>query len=222
MGKKNLPQDDQVVVRSYGMLEFRADDQEKTLEGHAAVFDQKINVGGYFYETIERGAFDGCDFDDVLMCVNHDLRKVPLARSRRNNGNSTMQLSVDQKGLKVKARVDTEENADARAVYSAVKRGDIDGMSFMFRIAEAKWTDLDTDMPTRHILKIKKVYELGPVNMPAYSGTDISARDQRALDNAKQALENARSTLENEKREREELKLYKQTILGNYGGRQNE
>jgi HK97 family phage prohead protease len=147
------------------------------------------------------------------MCVNHDLRKVPLARSRRNNGSSTMQLSVDDKGLFTKAKLDTEGNADARAVYSAVNRGDMDGMSFMFRIQDAKWTDLDTDMPTRHILKIRKVYELGPVNMPAYSGTDISARDKQALENAKQALDNAkRSTLENEKNELEALKLRTQIL----------
>lgn len=213
MGKRNLPGNEETVIRSYGIADFRANDEEKTIEGHAAVFEQKTNIGGYFYEVIERGAFDGTDFDDVLMCVNHDLRKVPLARSRRNNGNSTMQLSVDDKGLFVKARLDTEGNTESKNAYSAIKRGDIDGMSFMFRIADAKWTDLDTDMPTRHILKIRKVYELGPVNMPAYSGTDISARDQQALDNARTALENARTTLENEKRAKEEINQLKQVIL---------
>lgn len=199
MSKSNLPSNDQIVQRSYGSVQYRVNEEKKTLEGHAAVYDQKISIGGYFYEVIERGAFDGCDLDDVLMSINHDLRKVPLARSRRNNGNSTMKLTVNQKGLLAEAHVDTENNADARAVYSSVERGDMDGMSFMFRIQDAKWTDLDTDMPTRHILKIRKVYELGPVNMPAYSGTDISARDEQALDNAKLALDNARSTLENEK-----------------------
>lgn len=212
MSKNNLPPTEETVVRSYGLIDIRASEEEKTVEGHAAVFDQKTDIGGYFYEVIERGAFDGCDFDDVLMCVNHDLRKVPLARSRRNNGNSTMQLSIDTKGLLVKAKLDTDGNADARAVYSAVNRGDMDGMSFMFRIQDAKWTDLDTDMPTRHILKIRKVYELGPVNMPAYTGTDISARDKQALENAKQALDNARSTLENEKNELEALKLRTQIL----------
>ena len=211
---KNLPSIDIPVVRSYGITDFRANEEDKTIEGHAAVFEQKTNIGGYFYEVIERGAFDTTDFDDVLMCVNHDLRKVPLARSRRNNGNSTMSLSVDTQGLFTKARLDIEGNVDAKAVHSSVGRGDMDGMSFMFRIQDAKWTDLDTDMPTRHILKIRKVYELGPVNMPAYSGTDISARDQSALDNAKQALDNARSTLDNEKNEQtlETLRLKTQIL----------
>ncbi|SDL20282.1 HK97 family phage prohead protease [Natronincola ferrireducens] len=215
MKKNKLPKNEDVAVRSYGIADFRANDEEKTIEGHAAVFEQKTNIGGYFYEVIERGAFDGTDFDDVLMCVNHDLRKIPLARSRRNNGNSTMQLSVDSKGLLVKARLDTEGNTEAKSLYSAVSRGDIDGMSFIFKIADAKWTDLDSDMPTRHIIKIRKVYEVGPVNMPAYSGTDINARDQDALDNALIVLENARSQeLENSKGgQLEVLKLKAQILL---------
>ena len=211
---ENLPPNSEIVVRSFSIADFRTNDEEKTIEGHAAVFEQRTSIGDYFYEVIERGAFDGCDFDDVLMCVNHDLRKVPIARSRRNNGNSTMQLSIDNIGLLTKARLDTEGNVDARSTYSAISRGDVDGMSFIFRIADAKWTDLDTDMPTRHILKIRKVYEAGPVNMPAYRGTDISARDQQSLENARMALENARSELDNSKNEQavETLRLRTQIL----------
>jgi phage head maturation protease len=65
-------------------------------------------------------------------------------------------------------------------------------MSFLFRIKEQKWENLDTDMPTRRILKIAKVFEVSAVNMPAYTDTDISARDQAALDSARQALERAK------------------------------
>lgn len=197
---KQLPKIDEPVQRGFSMPDMRTVPDSGNIEGHAAVFDQKTTIGNWFYEIIERGAFEGCSFDDVLMCVNHDLRKVPLARSRRNNGNSTMQISVDDKGLFVKATLDTENNPEAKAVYSSISRRDLDGMSFMFWVQEEKWTELDTDMPTRHILKIKEVRELGPVNFPAYSGTDISARDQQALENARKALENARSQeLENSK-----------------------
>lgn len=199
MSKKPLPTNEEVVTRAYGVLDYRALDDNKTVEGHAAVFDQRTIIGGYFYEIIERGAFDGTDFDDVPFLANHDMRRICMARSRRNNGSSTMQLKIDETGLYVKASLDCEENAESRALYSAIKRGDIDGMSFVFRIADAKWTDLDTDMPTRHILKMRKVFDVSAVNMPAYTGTDITARDQTALDNAKVALDNARSELENSK-----------------------
>jgi HK97 family phage prohead protease len=173
---------------------------EDLAEGHAAVFNSMTDIGGWYKEIIERGAFDGCDFDDVLFFINHNTDKIPLARSRRNNGNSTMQLSVDDTGLFVHADLDAENNQEARQLHSSVDRGDIDGMSFMFRVKEDAWENLDSDMPTRRIKKISKVYEVSAVNWPAYEDTDINARDKAALDNAKLALDNARSKeLENSK-----------------------
>lgn len=212
---KTLPLKAEPIVRSFGIEDLRAvsDDISNSIEGHPAVYDQKTDIGGWFYEIIERGAFDSTNFDDVLFCVNHDLRKLPLARSRRNNGNSTMQLKVDDKGLSIKATLDTENNAEAKSLYSAVSRGDIDGMSFMFYVEEERWTNLDTDMPTRYISKIKTVREVSAVNFPAYTGTDINARDQAALDNAIKALDNARSELDNSKSELEVLKLRNKILL---------
>jgi len=195
-----MPEKDRsmIVQRSFSVPDFRAvpqiaDQGTRRLEGHAAVFDSMTNIGGWYNEIIARGAFDGCDFDDVLFFVNHDMQKIPLARSRRNNSNSTMQLQVDNIGLSVGADLDVENNSEARQVYSSVDRGDISGMSFCFRVAEDKWDGLDTDMPTRTILKVAKVYEVSAVNSPAYDLTDINARDKAALENAKRSLDNARS-----------------------------
>ena len=191
------------------MGDMRALEDENIIEGHPAVYEQKTLIGGYFHEVIERGAFDGANFDDVLLFVNHDMQKIPLARSRRNNGNSTMQLNVDDTGLHIKANLDVEGNSEAKSLYSAVKRGDIDGMSFLFYVEEQRWVNLDQEIPTRYITKIKSVREVSAVNFPAYQGTDINARDQSELDNARAALENARSEgLDNsEKDELEILKL---------------
>jgi len=214
LSKKKLPSKDEMVIRSFNMSDLKANDDGHYIEGHAAVYDEKTNIGGLFYEIIERGAFDECDFDDVLFSVNHDMRKIPLARSRRNNGNSTMQLSLDAKGLYVRANLDIENNSEAKSLYSAVKRGDINGMSFIFYIKEDSWEDLDKDMPTRRIKKIKKVREVSAVNYPAYSGTDINARDQAVLDNAAKALENARSKeLDNSKKMQLEILRLKTQIL---------
>jgi hypothetical protein len=214
MAKKNLPSKDEIVIRSFNMSDLQAIDDGNYIEGHAAVYDEKTNIGDYFYEVIERGAFDECDFDDVLLSINHDLQKIPLARSRRNNGNSTMQLKLDEKGLYVKADLDVENNTEARNLHSAVKRGDIDGMSFIFYVKEDRWEDLEKDMPTRHILKVKKVREVSAVNYPAYGGTDINARDQVVLDNAAKTLDNVRSELDNSKKEQlEVLKLRTQILM---------
>lgn len=182
------------IKRSFNVMDFRAIDnnEEKRIEGHPVVFDSLTNIANYFYEKIERTAFDECDLSDVLFFVNHNMDKIPLARARANNINSTMQLQIDDKGLFVSATLDVENNQESRALYSSIERGDIDGMSFAFRIKEQRWENLDTDMPTRVITKFSKVYEVSAVNMPAYNQTDISARDKNALENAKAELENAK------------------------------
>lgn len=193
MAKRNLPQKNTKEKRNFSMADLRALTDGNTIEGHAAVYDQTANINGWFNEVIERGAFDNTDFTDVLFSVNHDLDKIPLARSRNNNANSTLQLQVDNVGLAVKANLDVANNADAKSLYSAISRGDMNGMSFIFWVGDEEWEGLDSDMPTRHIRAISKVQETSAVSFPAYSGTDINARDKFALDSAKQALENARS-----------------------------
>ena len=104
-----------------------------------------------------------------------------------------MQLTPDLEGLSIDwVELDTENNAEARALYSAVQRGDITGMSFMFSIDDEEWEDLESDHPTRHIRKIGTVVEVSAVTMPAYEATSINARSKEALDNARSALESAR------------------------------
>ena len=178
--------------RSY-CFEVRAEetDGNSLITGRPIVYDSKTDLG-YFDEIIERGALDKTDLTDVRFLVNHDLSKIPLARSRRNNGNSTMQLSVDDFGMSIRVLLDTENNAEARALYSAVQRGDITGMSFMFSINSEAWDDLESDHPTRRIQEIGSVVEVSAVTFPAYDSTEINARGKEALDNARQAVETAR------------------------------
>ena len=175
-------------------FEVRAEETESghIITGRPIVYNSITDIGG-FSEVIERGALDDADLTDVRFLTNHDLSKIPLARSRRNNGNSTMQLTVDYEGMAIRVDLDTENNAEARALYSAVQRGDITGMSFMFSITDERWEDLDTDHPTRHILAIGTVIEVSAVSFPAYDSTSISARSLEALENARAALENARA-----------------------------
>ena len=192
------------VRRAY-TSEFKTEGNKLT--GLAAVYESRTNIGNLFHEVIERGALDETDLTDVLFFVNHDLTKIPLARSRRNNGNSTMQLRVDERGLNVEPTLDLENNADARALYSAVKRGDITGMSFLFTVKEDVWEDLDASVPTRRIKKIARVREVSAVNFPAYDATEISAREVRSGRSDEQALENARAALEKARQESEVWKL---------------
>lgn len=207
MEKKKLEQ------RSY-CFEVRAEETEQgnIITGRPIVYNSRTDMG-YYEEVIEQGALNGADLTDVRFLVNHDLSKIPLARSRRNNGNSTMQLNTDEQGMTIRVLLDTENNTEARALYSAVQRGDISGMSFMFGIDDEEWENMDSDYPIRHIRSISTVVEVSAVTFPAYESTEINARSKEALDNARLTLENAQQqnadSLDSEKRNKENLLLEK-------------
>lgn len=186
---------DKFISRNYE-FEIRAEKDEKRgniIVGRPIVYDSKTDIGGYFAEIIERGALKKANLEDVRFLVNHDQSKIPLARSRRNSKNSTMQLTVDNDGMEIQVELDTENNTEARNLYSAIERGDITGMSFMFAIEDEEWEDLDSDYPTRHIKAISRVVEVSAVTFPAYEETSISARDKSAVDTARLAVDTARS-----------------------------
>ena len=104
-----------------------------------------------------------------------------------------MRLSVDEYGMNLDwVRLDVENNAESRSLYSAVQRGDITGMSFMFSVARDEWDELESDHPTRRILEIGSVVEVSAVTFPAYQATEIYARSKEALESARSALESAR------------------------------
>lgn len=115
MEQKNKP----LEQRSYH-FEVRAEESEagNIITGRPIVYNSRTDLG-WFDEIIEPGALNNTDLTDVRFLVNHDTSKIPLARSRRNNGNSTMQLTTDNDGLGIRVTLDTENNSEARALYSA-------------------------------------------------------------------------------------------------------
>lgn len=188
--------DNKVELRSFD-FEVRAqrDEEHGTfLEGTPIVYEAWTDLGWYD-ERIADGALADTDLRDVRFLVNHNTDMIPLARSRNNNENSTMQMSVeDGVGMHIRVNLDTENNAEAKSLYSAVERGDISGMSFMFFVDSDSWEDVDSDHPKRTITSIRKVMEVSAVTFPAYEQTSISARGlDSALDNAKSSLEQVRA-----------------------------
>ena len=187
--KKELEQ------RSY-QFEVRSEKRENgisTLRGQPIVYSSPTDIAGFFREVIEPGALDGANLKDVPLLVNHNDSMIPVARSRNNTPNSTMRLAVVATGLEMEADIDTERNMTARELDSAVERGDLDGMSFKFSVDSERWENLETDYPTRHILKLGYIAEVSAVTWPAYQATSIYARDcKKALENARSALESAR------------------------------
>lgn len=207
-----------LIRRNYN-CEVRAEntDTGSVITGRPIVYNSLTDLG-WCKEIIERGALDKTDLTDVRFLVNHDFSKIPLARSRRNNANSTMQLSIDENGMSIRVLLDTENNQEARALYSAVERGDITGMSFAFSINDEEWTEVDTDMPTRHIKGISSVVECSAVTFPAYEDTEIYARDKASLEREREALERARKQSGTNRTDELELEKLKAKYLFKIGG----
>ena len=153
-------------------LEIRAT-ENRTLEGLAVVFNQPAKIGT-MTEVIHPDALRGVDLDGIVLITNHDGSGIPLARSPK-----TLALTVTDKGLEMRASLpDTEQ---ARAVYEAVKRGDLSQMSFAFDIGAA---DIDATTQTRTITQISKVYEISIVNYAAYTKTHVEARNAQEEEKA--------------------------------------
>lgn len=151
--------------RSY---EIRAAGEPLKLEGVAVVFNQPAQIGNVT-EVIAPEALRGVDLSDIVLITNHDGGQIPLARSPK-----TLSLEITDKGLEMRAELpDTEAG---RAVYEAVKRGDLSKMSFAFDIGDST---LDEATQTRTITQISKIYEISIVNFAAYKQTSIQARAEK-------------------------------------------
>jgi len=183
-------------------MEVRAEenDQEAIITGYPIVFNQETDLG-YFRELIEPSAVsDPKLLKDVALLVGHDFGMIPLAHSRNNNGNSTMRLSPDDYGVNMRAVLDPVNNPRSAEAYSAVKRGDITGMSFAFIVNEDVWEGLDTDKPLRRITSFGDILEVSLVAFPAYKGTTVQAASEGdALESAIASLESAKKQFEEDR-----------------------
>lgn len=192
-------------------FDVRAEQNEEHgnhLTGQPIVYNERTNLGWYD-EIIEDGALADTDLRDVRFLVNHNTDMIPLARSRNNNTNSTMQLEVvPGAGMNIRVDLDTENNAEAKSLYSAVTRGDITGMSFMFTVDADAWEDIESDHPTRRIRAISRVFEVSAVTFPAYEATSIQARGlSEALESAKESLENERARIAEIERRKQKIRI---------------
>lgn len=143
--------------------------QELYVEGYACRFDSPTVLFEYaeeeYKEQISRTAFDEAQMDDVIFNYNHQ-GKV-MARTRNN----TLELKVDEKGLFIRARLDG--TAEGRTLYNEIAGGYIDRMSFAFSVREESFDEV-AKMWTVH--KVKRLYDVAAVDIPAYEDTSIEAR----------------------------------------------
>jgi len=154
---------------------FRLPEEEKRInsdyyvEGYATTFNEPYVLyewdGVKYYEEIDRHALDEADLSDVIMQYDHQ-GKV-LARL----SNKTLGLEPTDEGLFIFA--DLSKSQAAKELYEEIRNGLITKMSWAFTVAEDKY---NRDTRTRTITKIKKVYDVSAVSIPANTDTEISAR----------------------------------------------
>ena len=195
-------------------VEMRAEETDagKSVSFTPVVFNQETRIndwwsGDTYREMIAPTALDGCDMSDVLFCVNHEYDKVPLARSK--NGNGTLKLAVTPTGLDATTVLDVDGNPEAATLYSAVRRGDITGCSFMFRVGADHWLNLDSDEPLRIIDSISIIHEVSAVNDPAYPQTSITARSKEETGTSPLEEARAKARAEEETRAKDAIMLEK-------------
>lgn len=156
------------------------------VEGYALTFNQPTVLyeldGLEYREMIDSRALLNSNMSDVIFNYNHG-GKV-MARTR----NKTLELTVDERGLFVRAKLDGTE--EGRKLYEEIKGGYIDRMSFSFTVSEQRF---DKENRMRIIEGIKRVYDVSAVDIPAYDTTSITARsffeavaeeERKALDSA--------------------------------------
>jgi HK97 family phage prohead protease len=174
-----------VERRFAAVAECRADEGTIRVRGHAAVFNQEADIGGYFREVIRPGAFAAAiREDDVPFLIEH--YGLPLAR----NTSGTLSLREDERGLLIETQLDAAD-PDVMRIVPKMGRGDLNKMSFAFRAVRQEW-DESGETPLR-IIHECRLLDVSIVTSPAYTGTDIGLRsltDWRAEQEAERRRSN--------------------------------
>lgn len=183
----------ELITRNYP-AEFRAGEGESGLiYGTPVVFDTPTDIGGMFREIIVKGAITPEIIKDVRFFWNHNIDEKAIARSiipiEKLGG---LQFDIQDDGLHMIANPN-RKRSDAADLCYAIEDGVINAMSFMFGVSDERWEDLETDYPTRYVLRIDPLVEVSAVNFPAYPTTSIHAsRGDRATESDRAALEKMR------------------------------
>lgn len=151
----------------------------RTIRGYGIVFNSDSEVlyerGKRFREVIRPEAMRNVDLSDVLSFHNHSPNRL-LGRTK----SGTMRVGTDNVG--VWYEVDLPDSAIGHEVYESVRRGDTEGSSFQFRVAEGgeKWSAKD-GIAYREVIGFEETREMGPVTEPAYSGTSEAGLSARSI-----------------------------------------
>jgi HK97 family phage prohead protease len=146
-----------------------SENEDPIIEGYFAVFNSETELWRGAYEVIAPGAFDDTLSNDIRALINHDTSLV-LGRNKAG----TLALRTDSRGLWGTVKINPDD-PEAMALYSRVKRGDVDQCSFGFNVIEeeTEWRDDDT---VKWTINKADLHEVSVVTFPAYQDTSIQAR----------------------------------------------
>ena len=163
---------DNLEVRSFN-IELRGEGESRHIEGYGSVFNERsLDLGG-FVEMIAPGAFDGViERSDVKAYLDHNPQRGILARSR--NGEGSLHLEVDERGLKYSFDAPNTQLGDE--VVEGLKRGDYTQSSFAFTVQDQSWSKMEDGTYLRTINKVGALYDVSIVANPAYEGTSVALR----------------------------------------------
>jgi len=163
--------------KRYNASEIRLlpDDKGDTyVEGYAMVFNSPSQDLGGFVEIIEPTALSEeiINGSDVFCYINHNENNGVLARRRYGVG--SLQLTIDDKGLKYRFKLGKSYHHQQLSEY--LERGEIFGSSFAFTVADDQWVKLEDGSYIRTIKRFEKLYDVSPVFEPAYLETEVALR----------------------------------------------
>lgn len=149
-------------------MEHREEDKDETvINGYAALFNSDSEDFGGWKERIAPGAFSKTLGDDVRALFNHNPDTI-MGRTTAK----TLRLSEDSRGLA--AEITPPDTVMAQHVIEAVRRGDVNQMSFGFRTVKDSW-ETDGDMAIRTLIEVK-LFDVSLVTYPAYPETEAGLR----------------------------------------------
>jgi uncharacterized protein len=173
--KMTMPKSEIRELPEQSSIEIREEeDGKRTISGYAVKWEMKSHPLGFFTrfrEQFKKGAFaESLGKEDQRALWSHDTSKV-LGRTK----NGTLRLYEDDIGLRFELDLaDTTLGDDA---FKTIKRGDVDGVSFGFRMRKQEWDESDPDNVVRTISQAD-LFEISPVGFPAYPDSQVSARSE--------------------------------------------
>ncbi|GAC1375438.1 MAG: hypothetical protein NVSMB4_03660 [Acidimicrobiales bacterium] len=174
MPEQPLVMENRTVNATFEVRE--AESTAPKLEGYATTFGVEYDMGA-FRERVDREAFTKtlATEPDVRLLVDHQGQ--PLARTK----SGTLTLSPDTTGLHMRAELDPSD-PDVQRLMPKMRRGDLDQMSFAFRVPRGgdEWSD-DHDLRTLREVNMAGG-DVSVVTYPANPSTSVSLRSDDVRD----------------------------------------